>query len=176
MNPITSPVLFLHYFRLGVQIQGQQPFLMDSIIELLLQLLSLTHTKRTKKKKSWLTPDLSQEKENHISVLLHSLLTLDRWSNFMLSMMRLFWESSILCSWRLCSSSFLWICCWVTFCLPSRCSSDDETSSVVGTVVSRLTSSDSRSRELEMLAALGFAWCFLWSILDCCCFSFLPVT
>lgn len=50
MNPIvTSPVFFLHYFHLGVQVQAQQPFLIDSIIELLLQLLSLTHTKQTNK-------------------------------------------------------------------------------------------------------------------------------
>ncbi|TNN70618.1 hypothetical protein EYF80_019202 [Liparis tanakae] len=45
----------------------------------------------------------------------------------------------------------------VTFWEPSRCSSEEEISSVVGTVVSRLMSSDSRSRELETLAAVDLS-------------------
>lgn len=95
----------------------------------------------------------------------HPKSTFDIWSAFMLSMMRFFWDSSILSSWMLCSSSFLSISWRVTFWEPFRCSSDEETSSVVGTVVSKLMSSDSRSKELETLAAVGLRCCFFGGIL-----------
>lgn len=81
MNPIiVSPVLFLGYFQLGVQSQSQQLFLVLGIIELLLQLLCLIRDSYS----------VVTRKPHFFVILTQSLFTLDRWSAFMLSMMRLF--------------------------------------------------------------------------------------
>lgn len=77
-------------------------------------------------------------------------LTLVKYSTFKLSIIKFFWDNSILSSWRLWSNSFRSISCLVIFTVPSL-SSEEERSSV-GMVVSKLISSD--SKELEMFTFL----------------------
>lgn len=77
-------------------------------------------------------------------------LTLVKYSTFKLSIIKFFWDNSILSSWRLWSNSFRSISCFVIFTVPSL-SSEEERSSV-GMVVSKLISSD--SKELEMFTFL----------------------
>ncbi len=89
------------------------------------------------------------------TLVFHSpTITLVRWSTLRLSMSRFFCDSSIFSFWRLWSSSFLSRSCFVTFPAPSLSSEDDMSS--VGTVVSRLMSSDSMELEMFAVASFGF--------------------